>query len=90
MLQSDELLNVAQINYIANDYNDLWRGGAITDKDHSQVEDLIVSHLVLLKQKDLMKRYIGFLKSCILSGEQIGKYEDIEEFAKYTNGADKK
>lgn len=86
MNQSDELLNVAQINCIANDYNDLWRGGAITDKDHSQVEDLIVSHLAILKQMNLLKMYIGFLKSCNRSGEQMGKYEDIEVFAKSLEG----
>lgn len=90
MSQSEELLNVDQITCIANDYNDLWKGGAITDKDHSQVEDLIVSNLAMIQLMELMKKYIGFLKSCNRSGEKMGKYEDIEEFAKYLNGVVKK
>lgn len=44
------LLSEEEINVIANDYNELWRGRAITDKDHGQVEDLIVSHLSLLAE----------------------------------------
>lgn len=87
-MNQSELLNLDQINCIANDYNDLWKAGAITDKDHAQVEDLIVSHLATIQQMDLMKKYIGFLKSCNRSGEQMGKYEDIEEFAKSIQGAD--
>jgi hypothetical protein len=39
-------------------------------------------------QKNLQTKYIGFLKSVIRSGETLGKYEDIEEFAKSIKGAD--
>lgn len=65
-----ELLNKDQINCIANDYNDLWRARAITDKDNGQVEDLIVSHLALLEE---VKRLQGIEEKYESLKKNVGK-----------------
>ena len=81
-MTTDKLLNKSQIYCIANDYNDLWRGGAITDKDHCQVEDLIVSHLFLLAERD---RYRAALEVAMRENQNPEIYKEVQKIIK---GAD--